>query len=122
MTVTTHMSWPDAAAYCTSVGYHLVTIEDATETNTVWELIYSGTDGIGHIEAHTWIGYNEPYGGAWQWHDGSTSTYDNFDGEVITETYGSTTYGQAAAFGDSTDQGWHEAPQTWRYASVCETP
>jgi hypothetical protein len=121
MLVATHMDWPDAQAHCLTYGYTLATIDDATENELVWELVYEGDDGVGYIDAHTWLGYHEPVGDSWQW-DGAASTYENFDSEVITDGYGTVYFGQAAAFGDSGDQYWHEAPMTWRYASVCESP
>ena len=121
MAVATHMSWTDAQANCAAYGYTLVTIDDATENDVVWEIIYEGDDGTGLIDAHTWIGYHEPVGDVWQW-DGASASYTNFDAEVITDDYGTVLFGQAAAFGDSDDTYWHEAPMTWRYASVCESP
>ncbi len=121
MMVAAHMDWSHAQANCAAYGYTLVTIEDTAENDLVWELIYEGEDGLGHIDAHTWIGYRQPVGDSWQW-DGVSTSYENFDSEVITDDYGTVYFGQAAAFGDAADMYWHEAPQTWRYASVCESP
>jgi hypothetical protein len=123
MVVETSMMWFDAAAYCTSYGYNLVTIDDDTENDFVWELIFDGSDGVHTANSHTWIGLHEDVGASWAWHDGTaTGGYDASGSVVIEDVYGTVTYGQAMAFGDEDTATWFEAPQTWYHASVCESP
>jgi len=117
------MMWFDAAAYCVSYGYTLATIDDEAENAFIWELIYDGEDGVHTVNAHTWIGLHEDLGMAWEWHDGTaTGGYDASSGDVVTDDYGTVTFGQAMAFGDEDTYTWFEAPQTWYHHAVCEAP
>ncbi len=122
MVVETAMQWFDAQAYCASYGYTLVTIDDATENDFVWELVFEGTDGVGSSNTYTWMGLHEDVGASWEWDSGASLGFDAWSSSVITDSYGTSTYGQAAAFADESSAAWSEVPQTWFYSAVCETP
>ena len=120
--VSEHLDWPTAAAGCAAAGGALATLRGPDEDAALWELAFPGEDGAGLLNAHTWLGYHAPPDGAWAWQSGEAPGYENFGGEVITDEWGTPTLGQAAAYGDASDPRWIQAPQSWRYASVCELP
>jgi hypothetical protein len=98
---TTASDWWDAQDDCLdNPSYDLVTIDDASENNWVTSTAQSYASGL-----WWWIGYNdqdaswsEEPGSAWEWADGSSSTYANWDsgqpddywsGEDCAHIYGS---------------------------------
>ncbi len=113
-------TWPQAVAYCQGLGYHLATIDDATENTLIWDILYDGADGVATNNAHTWIGYHDD-GSGWAWVDGTTSGFQAFGAEVITDPWGTANFGQAAAFGNFEAAEWLEAPGNWIYAAICES-
>ncbi|MFT5679608.1 MAG: hypothetical protein ACI8RZ_000512, partial [Myxococcota bacterium] len=63
------LTWADASEACTTFGYHLVTIDDATENSAVAAL-YSST---------FWIGFNDHDSeGDFVWEDGSAVTFTSW--------------------------------------------
>ena len=122
MFVDTAMAWAVARDACEAMGYHLVQIDDEAENIWVHEQIYPGTDGVGWLSSHTWIGLSDASADwSWVWTDGSTPSYDYWSGEVITDGYGTTHYGQAAAYGDYAWHHWLVSPANWEYRAVCES-
>lgn len=116
------MSWAVARDACVALGYHLVHIDDEAENIWVHEQIYPGEDGVGQLSSHTWIGLSDfSANWEWVWTDGHSPTYELFSGDVITDGYGTTHYGQAAAYGDYAWPHWLVSPGNWEYRAVCES-
>ena len=77
------MSWPEAKAYCESLGGHLVTINSIREQSMVEDLIHlSGEKGA------YWIGlYDNDTMDGWQWITGEPVAYTNWrSGEPVART------------------------------------
>ena len=113
-------TWPEAVTHCASYGYYLAIINDETENELVWDLIYDGTDGVATVSENTWIGYHDD-GTGFEWVDGTSGGYEAFSGDVTTEDWGTANFGQAAAYGDFEQALWHEVPGSWVYAAMCES-
>ena len=68
---TDSLSWSAASDVCATFGYHLVTIDDATENSTTASIAGSYS---------FWIGFNDIASeGSFVWEDGSTVTYTNWN-------------------------------------------
>ncbi len=121
LTDTTNRSWADSAAWCAARGATLLSISDEALNARVWEALYDGEDGVGLTNEHTWIGLHDP-GTGWAWSDGAALLFTAWGGEVTTDPYGTPTFGQSAAFGDSAAPTWLEAPANWAFAVACLLP
>ena len=116
------MAWALARDLCEGLGYTLVKIEDEAENAWLHEQIYTAEDGEGLLKAHTWIGLSDPSASwAWAWTDGEAPSYEYWSGEVIKDGFGTTHFGQAAAFGDHDWPHWLVSPANWEYRAVCES-
>jgi len=66
-------SWTNASTACSDEGYHLVTIDDASEESFVVE------HAVGLLSGATWIGLNDrSTEGSFVWEDGATVGYTNW--------------------------------------------
>jgi hypothetical protein len=120
--IDTDMAWAVARDACQALGYSLVKIESKEENTWVHEQIYTGEDDIGLLKGHTWIGLSDS--GAtwdWTWTDGEEPSFEYWSGEVVKDGYGTTHFGQAAAYGDHTWPHWLVSPGNWEYRAVCES-
>jgi hypothetical protein len=120
--IDTDMAWAVARDACEALGYTLVKLESEEENAWVHEQVYTGEDDIGLLKAHTWIGLSDP-GASWEWGwtDGDAPVYEYWSGEVVKDGFGTTHFGQAAAYGDHSWPHWLVSPANWEYRAVCES-
>ncbi|MDP6931873.1 MAG: lectin-like protein [Myxococcota bacterium] len=106
------LAWEDALEYCYTYGYHLVTLDDATEAAFV--------DGMGDMysENKWWIGLNDrDTEGTFVWEDGTAVSYTNWhSGEP--NDWGGEDCGQLNRWGDGT---WNDEPCSYTFYFICES-
>ena len=77
-------AWASAVVSCDADGYHLATIDDSAEDAAL--RVETGTYSS---DLHWWIGYNDiDAEGTWEWIDGSTSTYTNWNSGEPNDLFG----------------------------------
>ncbi len=65
--------WSTASSSCSSMGYHLVTMNDSAEN--AWVTSYTNT----YMTSDPWIGFNDRSSeGSWVWETGETVSYTNW--------------------------------------------
>jgi hypothetical protein len=120
--IDTDMAWALARDACQELGYDLVKLESEAENAWVHEQVYPAEDDVGLLKAHTWIGLSDPSATwSWSWTDGDGLDFEFWSGEIVKDGYGTTHFGQAAAFGDHATPHWLVSPANWEYRSVCES-
>ena len=100
--------WTDASEICALFGYHLVTIDDATENSTVAALVGSST---------AWIGINDrDTEGTFVWEDGSKVTYTSWNSGEPNDYNGE----DCTHINYSVSGGWNDYPCGYTQPFVCE--
>ncbi len=105
------LSWTDASDECASYGYHLVTIDDSTED------AWLDTTADSYSTNRWWIGFNDRSSeGSWEWEDGSSSTYTNWQSGEPNDSGGSDC-GQINRYTTGT---WDDTTCTTTQYYICE--
>lgn len=137
------MSWEDAADLCDSLKLDMVTPTSESELRWLVEAVYNGADNNGNLNSWFWIGaYNTEidssvsafqgargwYWAQWEWDNGETWSYQDFDGVKESGSWGYDNYGAAIVVTDFDtaeatrwDSHWRIAPANNSYKVVCET-
>jgi len=137
------MSWDDAADLCNSLKMDMATPTSMDEQLFLQEAVYNGDDGVGALNSWFWIGaYNEYvdstvsawdaargyYWARWNWENGETWSFQDFDGEKVIGPWGYDNHGAALMVTDydtasTTRWGatWRIAPANNAYKVVCES-
>ncbi len=142
--IDTSMPWEDAADTCNDLGLDMVTPTSHSELGFLVEAAYNGKDNKGALNSWFWIGaYNTEvdssvsawqvsrgyYWNQWNWENGESWGYHDFDGQMESGGWGYDNHGAAIVITDigtaaSTRWGsyWRVAPANNYYKVVCETP
>ncbi len=104
--------WTTAQSTCSGVGYHMLTVDDATEN--AWADSTADTYSTGKW----WIGFNDrTTEGTWVWESGSSSTYTNWRGGEPNDSGGNEDCAQLNRY---TDQTWNDEPCSSSFRFICE--
>jgi hypothetical protein len=102
------MTWSDAEAYAQSLGGHLVTINDASEQDWIYQTFTSLSSSI-------WIGLtDEASEGTWVWSSSEAVSYTNW---ASGEPNGGTSYNYARI---SSNGQWYDVYNTSAYRGLIE--
>jgi len=137
------VDFDDAADLCDSVSMDMVTPTSETEFRWLVEAAYNGADNDGALNTWFWIGAYNPeidstvtawqgargwYWAQWEWENGETWNYQDFDGVKESGAWGYDNHGAAIVVTDFTtaestrwDSHWRIAPANNAYKVVCET-
>jgi len=105
-------AWTTAQSECDSYGYHMLTIDDATEDSWV------DTTADSYSTSKWWFGLNDRDSeGTFTWEDGSSSTYTNWRSG---EPNDSNSNEDCAQLNRWTDGTWNDEPCSSSFYYICE--